>query len=175
MTYMRTDNWMAVLKMCSDRTVGAEAVNGENRKCEVMANGSLMIYQDGGEYNNIYPMWDWTRVPGVTCNVADHNDFPQEDRRIKGKSDIVGGLVGDNYGVSVMRVDADGLKANKSWYFTDRYILCLGSDISSANGQPVTTAVNQTFRREDPRPRPREKLLLLLGLHSRRPSAGRAA
>ena len=151
MTYMRTDNWMAVLKMCSDRTVGAEAVNGENRKCEVMANGSLMIYQDGGEYNNIYPMWDWTRVPGVTCNVADHNDFPQEDRRIKGRSDIVGGLVGDNYGVSVMRVDADGLKANKSWYFTDRYILCLGSDISSANGQPVTTAVNQTFRREDPR------------------------
>ncbi len=146
MTFMRTDDWMAALKMCSDRTVGAEAVNGENPQCQVFSNGSLMIYQDGGEYNNIYPIWDWTRIPGVTCNFKSHFDFPQEDRRVKGRAEIVGGLVGDGWALSEMQVDADGLKANKSWYFTPEYILCLGSEIESVGGNEVVTGVNQTFK-----------------------------
>lgn len=151
MTVMRKSDWMASLKMQSDRTVGTETVNMENLLCQVMANGAIYLYQDGGEYNNIFPIWDWTRIPGVTCNFASENDYPQYNRRIKGKTEIVGGLTDEKYGVSAMRVEADGLVANKSWYFTDDYILCLGSDIKSSNGNPVVTGVNQVFKKGDAR------------------------
>ena len=149
MTVMRKSDWMASLKMQSDRTVGTETVNMENLLNQVMANGAIYLYQDGGEYNNIFPIWDWTRIPGVTCNFASQNDYPTYNRRIKGKTQMVGGLTDENYGVSAMRVEADGLVANKSWYFTDQYILCLGSDIESHNGNPVATGINQAFKKGD--------------------------
>lgn len=149
MTIQRTPDWLATLKMCSYRTVGTETVNLENMKCEVMANGALYIYQDGDEYNNIFPVWDFTRIPGVTTNYANHNDMPWHNRRVKGTTDFVGGMVDGDYGVSVMDVQANGLKANKSWFFTKDYILCLGSDITSNNNNAVITTVNQTNKKSD--------------------------
>lgn len=45
-----------------------------------------------------------------------------------------------------MQLDRDGLKANKTWLFTDRFVVCLGSDIKSDSALTVTTSVDQRLK-----------------------------
>ena len=58
---------MASLKMASDRVMGVETMNGDNMKGYYMADGALYIYKDATEYYDIFPLWDWRKLPGVTC------------------------------------------------------------------------------------------------------------
>jgi hypothetical protein len=30
------------------------------------ADGVLNVYRDGNEYSNVYPVWDWKKLPGTT-------------------------------------------------------------------------------------------------------------
>lgn len=62
---------MASVKMASDRVVGVEMMNGDNMKGFYMADGATYIYQDGDEYLDIFPLWDWRKLPGVTAFQSD--------------------------------------------------------------------------------------------------------
>ena len=65
-TIHRTPKWMASVRMASDRVIGTELINEDNLKGYYMADGALYTYIRGDEYHNIFPFWDWRRIPGIT-------------------------------------------------------------------------------------------------------------
>ncbi|EOR94162.1 hypothetical protein ADIARSV_2657 [Arcticibacter svalbardensis MN12-7] len=52
--------------MCSSRTRGTESLNNENLLPNWLPFGATAIIRTGDEYYNIFGVWDWTKIPGVT-------------------------------------------------------------------------------------------------------------
>lgn len=150
---MRDNDWFATLKMSSNRTLAGEIVNNENLRGYNLSDGALMLYTDGDEYVDIFPVWKWRLIPGTTTIYE--NDGQNESKhgiyiRFKSQNEVAISESFDDakIGVSAMNIDKDGLKANKSWFFCDDYIVCVGSDISHADKE-VTTSINQTLSKGD--------------------------
>lgn len=139
------------LRMSSTRTRKCENGNGENLKGYFLSDGSMSVAVDGDEYSNIFPVWDWTHIPGVTSPQVENiplvpaNDF--------GESLFCGGATAGKYGVSVMsqinRKDGMGMKACKAWFFLNNKIVCLGTGIDSDMNEEIHTSVNQSLLKGD--------------------------
>ncbi|WP_139956517.1 polysaccharide lyase 8 family protein [Flavicella sediminum] len=133
------------VKMSSKRVVGTESVNEENIQGYHLGDGVSLLSTHGKEYENIFPFWDWKKLPGTTI-IQDKEPLPIiKFSGFKTNSVFVGGVSSSENGVAVMDYDRDGLKAKKSWFMFDDKIVCLGSGISSNTNYPVTTSINQTF------------------------------
>ncbi len=148
-TIHRASGWMASLKMSSSRVTGTEVVNEDNLLGYYLGDGATFFYVRGDEYCNVFPFWDWRKIPGVT---AYEDDAPMPNIRknkSKNKSPLVGGVDCGNGGVSVMTLDRDGLKARKAWFFTDDYVFCLASGISSDSILQVTSSIDSRLKRGD--------------------------
>ena len=130
----------------SNRTMKCEKGNGENLKGYFMTEGSMALAVSGDEYYGIFPVWDWSMIPGTTlprmATVPAGADWEQ-----KGTSDFVGGVSNGKIGAFVykMNLKKDGVdvSANKSWFFFGKEIYCLGSGIKSGMAENVLTTVNQ--------------------------------
>lgn len=155
-TIHRTKDWMASLKMSSSRIIGSELINEDNLKGKYLGDGATYFYVTGDEYLNIFPFWYWNRIPGVTSYASP--GYTPTDEAPKGltwkswsnnTSSKVGGFVKDDVNFSYMELDRDGLKAEKSWQFTDKYVLCKGAGISSDSLLDVTTDVDQRWKNGD--------------------------
>ncbi|MDR1884519.1 MAG: polysaccharide lyase beta-sandwich domain-containing protein [Prevotella sp.] len=146
----RTDTWSAGLKMSSCRTIGAEIINYENLLGRFLCNGGMFFYRNGNEYEDIFPVWDWTLVPGTTCFRTDLL-FPGVvmGKYYRNDHDFAGGLSGNRYGVSAIIVNDAGLYAKKSYFFTDQAVVCLGSDIHGDNNYEITTSIDQKLQKGD--------------------------
>lgn len=136
------------LKMCSRRTVGMEMdVNSENLYGFYLPYGLTYIYRRGDEYLDIFPVWDWALLPGVTS--------PHQELRLKGRStqntSFVGGVSDGNYGVSAMDLDIQETRAKKSWFWFGQEWVALGAGIRSEQEAPVVTGINQTLLRGEVR------------------------
>ncbi|MDP4274973.1 MAG: polysaccharide lyase 8 family protein [Bacteroidota bacterium] len=141
----RSPDYYFSVKMCSKRVIGAESCNSENIQGYYLGDGATYFYQKGQEYENIFPYWDWKKIPGTTTQ-QDNRKLPvltASGYRIA--SDFVGGVSDGKIGVAAMDYNRDGLMAKKSWFLFNGQIICLGAGISSAQGFPVTTSVNQTL------------------------------
>lgn len=148
MTVQREPTWMTSLKMSSDRVIGTEG-GSENIKGYYVADGALYTYVQGNEYENIFPNWDWTKIPGVT-NPNTGKPWPAWkwlDKQNLGA--FVGNVNDGKYGLTSMELYRDSLTGRKAWFFTPNYVLCLGAGISYDEKYPVTTTVEQALRRED--------------------------
>lgn len=151
MSIFRQPRWMATLKMSSPRVVGAEIVNSENLLSTQMADGALLLYKTGREYRNIPPVWDYTEIPGITTNIPADTCTPFRNgsyAEFRGGNPFTGGLVlSDSVdGASAMILERNGLKAGKAWFFSENYIICRGTGISSPQVsavRPVRTTVAQ--------------------------------
>lgn len=145
-TVHRAKNWMATVKMASNRVIGTELINEDNLQGLYMGDGATYFYVRGDEYNNVFPLWDWRKIPGVTA----HEDTKRVPRiggpRSRNKTDKVGGIAYQNTGFSAMELNRLGLKAYKSWLFTDEFVLCLGTGIQSDSALNVTTSVDQRIK-----------------------------
>ncbi len=146
-TVHRNAEWMASVKMASSRVTGAESMNGDNMKGYYMADGATYVYRTGNEYLNIFPLWDWRRVPGVTAFLSDapmptlkHGYSPGND------ADFAGGVSDGHRGMTAMTIDRSGIRAHKAWVMTDRFVLCLGAGIQADSSLTVSTSVEQCFR-----------------------------
>ncbi len=142
----RTPDYYFSVKMCSERVIGAESCNSENLQGYYMGDGASFLYQSGEEYRNIFPFWDWKKIPGTTTQ-QDEADLPvltYKGYRIE--SDFVGGVSDGENGVAAIDYNRNGLKAHKSWFMFDDKIVCLGAGITSSTGLLVTTGINQTYR-----------------------------
>lgn len=110
------------------------------------ADGSNFISRSGKEYYDIYPVWDWQKIPGTT--VVQKPELPHWNQIVKeGKTDFVGAVTDGIYGATVFDFESphDDLKARKSWFFFDKEYVCLGSAIESEEEFPVITTLNQTL------------------------------
>ncbi|VAW25173.1 Chondroitinase AC precursor [hydrothermal vent metagenome] len=146
----RTPEYYFSVKMCSERVIGAQSGNSENLLGFYMGDGVTFLYQTGDEYKNIFPFWDWKKIPGATT--------PQDNKPLpvlgwygyRIESNFVGGVSDGKTGIAAMDYNRNGLKAKKSWFIFDGKIVCLGAGISSSAGLPVTTSVNQSYLKGEP-------------------------
>lgn len=142
----RADGWMVSIRKHSNRTIGYEYTNNENLFAHFSADGAMMLMCDGGEYKNIYPIWDWRKLPGVT-SYDDGLPMPiyEQDEDKKNRSSHVGGLAVGDVMASVMELDRDGLHAFKTSFFFNDMVVNLGSDIFTKRAEikTVTTSIEQ--------------------------------
>ncbi len=131
------------VRMSSRRTVAAECCNDEGKQSHHLADGLTYILRDGGEYRDVFPVWDWRRLPGTTALQSPG----LLDRRTACRHDggnLIGGVSDGDYGVAVMDLDRDGLRARKAWFYFDESFVCLGSGIGCDDADsPVFTSINQ--------------------------------
>ncbi len=145
MTIHRRAAFYSSVKMASNRVAGAESCNSENIQGYHMGDGATFFYQSGDEYADIFPFWDWKKIPGITT-FQDNSVLPvlnASGYRIK--SDFVGGVSDGLNGLAAMQFFRDSLRATKSWFFFDNAIICLGAGIRTGLNKKVTTTVNQSF------------------------------
>ncbi len=141
----RTPNYYFSVKMASNRVIGAESCNSENLQGYYLGDGATYLYQSGKEYKNIFPFWDWKKIPGTTT-LQDDEPLPvltASGYRIP--SDFVGGVSDGENGIAVLDYNRLGVAAKKSWFMFDDKIVCLGAGIESDENLPVTTSVNQSY------------------------------
>jgi chondroitin AC lyase len=136
-------------KMLSTRMMSGEVVNSEGRKSFHLSDGATFIYRSGEEYLDIFPVWDWSRIPGTTAEVWD--PMPARNPQIHGGSPFVGGVSDGLYGMAAMHLVRDALDAKKAYFYFDDGFVALGAGISDASDFPVVTAVNQEWLRGDVR------------------------
>lgn len=150
-TVSRRKNWMATLKMSSQRVIGVESLNGDNMRGYYMADGAYYIYKDGSEYYDIFPLWDWRRLPGVTAYLNGNAPMSQPDKKDKfsNKTNFVGGLSDGSNGMSAMQIRKDGLSVDKFWLFTDSAVICMGAGIESDSTLEVVTSVEQCWEKSN--------------------------
>ena len=117
--------------MSSKRVIGAELVNEENLSGYHLADGALYLYQGGDEYTDIFPVWDWRKIPGVTCAQTDIPAFKTSSI----ESDFVGGVSDGTHGCAALDYVRDGVVAKKAWFFGANSVVCLGAGISGGRGQ----------------------------------------
>jgi chondroitin AC lyase len=143
----RTPGWAATLKMSSRCVVGAESLNNENFLGYHLADGALYLYARGDEYDEIFPVWDWQKLPGVTCALQ--SDGPPSFREVRGSADFVGGVTNGSAGCAALEFARDGVTAHKAWFFSPEAVVCLGAGINSSSAEPVVTTINQCLLRGD--------------------------
>lgn len=127
------------LKLSSKKTVGAEFLNRENRRGLWLGTGVLSVYTHPDDFKNIYPLWDWSKLPGVTS----YGESEMKEKRVTNQANFVGGIDEGNFGVAVMALARPNLSAKKSWFFLDGNVVALGADISGSHSTGITTTLDQ--------------------------------
>jgi chondroitin AC lyase len=120
-------------------------INGEGRQSHHLADGAALLYCIGDEYRDIFPVWDWRKVPGTT---VEQRPEPLDPRQVKsmGKTRFVGGVSDGRFGMAAMDLARGVLTAKKAWFYFDDEFVCLGAGITCLTTNPVGTAVNQCLR-----------------------------
>lgn len=135
------DQYYVSVRNVSTRTTESEKGNNENITGHYLAYGAMNILIDGSEYQDIMPVWDWRMLPGVTMH---YDDEAWADRKqwhnYYGQSSFVGGVSNGQYGNATLTMDKEGVKAQKSTFFFEKEIVCLGAGIE---GKHVRTTLNQ--------------------------------
>lgn len=137
------------VRMASTRTYRCENGNGENLKGYFLTEGGTSVVRRGDEYVDIFPVWDWTRIPGTTTPVVSKVPQPAQWGQY-GQSTFTGGVSDSIYGVTAYHMvdNKNGINTSgrKAWFFFDREVVCLGSDIRSSNASPINTTINQCLQ-----------------------------
>lgn len=148
-----TDLYMSV-KAPSNRTVGTEWMNGENLKAKYLSWGATNFMKDGTEYRGVFPMWNWTMIPGVTSLREELQNYPATSgSNLTPIADFSGGVSDTNMGFISFEYlgfkdkngTYDNLTAKKSYFLTPDGMYCFGSDISSIANSNAITTLNQCF------------------------------
>jgi chondroitin AC lyase len=130
-------------RMFSDRLFNTDGPsNQEGLKSYHLSDGCTYIMRTGWEYHDIFPVWDWQKIPGTTVQIT-----PELTGRVnfKGTRSFAGGVSDGRYGCAAFDMERNGLFARKSWFFFDDEFVCLGAGIRCETPHPVVTTLNQCF------------------------------
>ena len=141
----RARKWYGSIRMQSERTLGFEMTNGENTNGFYSADGALLVMSKGDEYDDIFPCWDWRKLPGTTVRELDEPTPRIDPRYSKNDTPHVGGLACGKVLASTMELDRDSLYAVKSAFFFKDLIVNLGAGIRSSGNGGATTSIEQNF------------------------------
>lgn len=140
------------VRMASTRTYRNENGNGENLKGYFLAEGATAIAVDGDEYADIFPVWEWTKIPGITA--PQKTAIPQPAQwGTYGTSSFAGGVSDSVYGASAYALNDQSYSINtaakKAWFFLGKEVVCLGTGIQSSAAEQINTTVNQSLLKGD--------------------------
>ncbi|MBV6641104.1 MAG: hypothetical protein KI791_10310 [Cyclobacteriaceae bacterium] len=134
-------DFYTTLRMCSERTIGMETdVNYENLLGRYLPYGLTYIYRRGDEYEEIFPVWNWARLPGVTSP----DTVPVEKGKYTQPSRFVGGVTDGKFGLSAMDLQLNSTKGKKVWFWFEEGFVALGAGIKSENEHTLFTGINQS-------------------------------
>ena len=111
-----------------------------------LGDGFHFITRTGEEYVDIFPVWDWQKIPGTTVVQKPALPSPEEVQQ-PGLTDFVGGVTNGEYGAAAFDFESplDSLSARKAWFFFDDEVVALGAAIRSESDHPVATTLNQSL------------------------------
>ena len=149
-TVHRRPGWVAVVHTHSTRTRVPECGNSENLKGRYMGEGALSIYgtacgngANGGplgcgqEYANIFPLFDWTLIPGTLApaDVKVPNCTSQccWTGQVTSRS-FVGGSTDGTVAVAEMDTAIYSISARRSWFMFDSAVVALAAAVSDSSG-----------------------------------------
>lgn len=134
-------NYAFSVRSVSSRTLRDESINGENLKGTFLSEGATNIRVAGNEYYNIFPVWDWNMIPGIT--MRQFATTPTNSSNVAGNQAFVGGVSDSTYGASANYMNYNNVTAKKAWFFFDDEVVCVGAGITSTSSENVATCVNQ--------------------------------
>jgi chondroitin AC lyase len=121
-------------------------MNNENLKRKWLPWGATNIMIDGDEYRNIFAVWDWSRIPGVTSVKEEIIGQPVTgDFYLVSSAEFAGGVSDGIFGLAAYDYLWDGVSGQKAYFFTPEALYCLGTGISASKSNPVITNINQCF------------------------------
>jgi hyaluronate lyase len=153
----RRPGWALGIAMASKRVAYYETGSGENIKGFHTGEGATYLYNDAdnGHFEDEYwPTVDMYRIPGITLNKMPLPDKTGGEWGVAHPKEATwaGGVpLEGRYGTVGM--DLEGiqhrdlvgvqppLRARKSWFCFDRYVIALGAGITDVSGYPVETIV----------------------------------
>ena len=141
----RRRGYSTSVKMLSTRTLSSELVNSEGKKSMHMSDGANYLYLTGDEYRNIFPVWDWTKIPGTTAIQGTLETGDPNPIHMHGTTTFDGGVSDGAYGMAAMDLARGKLTAKKAWFFFDDRYVALGAGITLSGDaeHDVATDVNQ--------------------------------
>lgn len=134
-------NYDISIRTASTRTNKTESGNGENLYGTYMSDGATNIRVNGNEYTDIFPVWEWDKIPGTTVPAGEKRN--PADWGTKGTCTFTGGVSDGRNGVMTFDMDDYGVKARKSWFLFDHGMVCLGAGIESNVPEEIVTTINQ--------------------------------
>ena len=143
-THQRPGFFASVRMHSSRNNTMEQPHNEEGLKMHHVGDGSSFISITGQEYLDIFPVWDWQKIPGTTVVQKPVHPHWNEIAR-KGLTDFVGGVSDGKFGAAAFdfRSAHDPLSARKAWFFFDDEYVCLGAGITAEAENPVYTTLNQ--------------------------------
>jgi chondroitin AC lyase len=144
-------HWFTSVRMYSTRTHNMEEpYNSEGLLNHHRGDGANHISRTGDEYYDIFPVFDYQKVPGATIMQKENLPAPNQIQKL-GETDFVGAVTDGIYGAVGFDFKSphDPLIARKSWFFFDEEYVCLGAGISCKQQLPVVTTLNQCLLRGD--------------------------
>jgi chondroitin AC lyase len=141
----RRQSYYTSVKMLSTRMRNGEKVNSEGTKSQHLSDGVNLLYLTGDEYKDIFPVWDWTKLPGTTAIQGTLDTGESDPIATSGITTFDGGVSDGTYGMAAMDLERGKLSAQKAWFFFDNRYVALGADINLVGDQEhdVATDVNQ--------------------------------
>ena len=133
------------VRMYSTRNDNMEVpYNSEGLLNHHRGDGTNHISRTGMEYQDIWPAYDWQKIPGTTVMQKPELPSPEEVQK-EGLTGFVGAVTDGLYGAAVFDFKSphDPLEAKKAWFFFDEEYVCLGAGINSNTELPVATTLNQ--------------------------------
>lgn len=166
--YHNRPGYQYSIRTVSSRTLRSEWGNDEGYETYFMSDGGSTILQDGDEYENIYGVWDWSKIPGVTSPLIQKGHIPNASGSMGnspyGTHPFVGGVSDNVYSAYVYTMDDKwgttnrkgkrvniNTAANKSWFMFDKEIVAVGSGLTSTathadqGDLELITTVNQAL------------------------------
>ena len=142
MTHHR-GTWYASARMFSNRLANTDGPhNSEGLLSHHIADGCNFLHVHGNEYRDIFPLWDWRKVPGTT---VEQSPALEGDVRRMGASAFAGGVSDGQIGLAAFDLHRDALTARKAWAFFDDCYVALGAAVACDSERPVATTIDQKW------------------------------
>lgn len=142
-TMHRLPTWQVSLHRTSTRTRPVEVgLNDEHLLGSLFSDCVMFIFRRGDEYEGLFPVLDYLRLPGVTTPLDPA--LPARRKPTTGANDhFVGGACDGSRAVIAVTATDGLVPSRRAWIFAPAGVICLGSGIQSDAPEEVITTLNQ--------------------------------
>ncbi|QKJ29199.1 discoidin domain-containing protein [Mucilaginibacter mali] len=141
-------NFYMSAKIMSARNKGTEALNNQNLKGYNLPWGATNIMTSGNEYYDIFPTWNWSRIPGTTTEMSEaqaSTSFGLDSGYVTTTNTFGGTLAVNEVAMAAFKLDNKrGVTARKAYFFMENMMVCLGNSITATKTNEIVTTINQT-------------------------------